>query len=184
MLDSSGTASYDVGHVVALLQILKGAGAELQDALMLSQADVLAWHGKFRMKLPFRKLQKLIASLPANMWFQQLHAFELLPPECNSILDLYLYDVNEHWRRIHNDWALKTSQHGFLSFSYARLQPMLLLFEQQASNFARGIGQQQRLGSVWDRYGAVLEQGFGLHSAGVLGFSYAHTVLPRVFAPC
>lgn len=143
---------------------MEDACAELQDALMLSEADVLAWQGSFRKLLPFRKLQKLIASLGVNVWFEQLHVHGLLPSDCHSIHDVYLYDVDEHWRQIHSDWALEASQHGFPPFSYARLRPMLSMFEQQVSSFAKDIGQQQRLSSVWGRYGAVLEQGFGLQS--------------------
>ena len=138
---------------------------------MLSEADVLAWRSKFAKPLPFRKLQKLILSLPVNIWFDQLLAHGLLPRGCHSIHDLYLYDVHEHWKQIHRDWALKTSSHGlFTSFSYARLQPLLSMFEKQSSSFAKGIGQQERLSSVWHRYGAMLEQGFGLQSTGDLPF--------------
>lgn len=141
--------------------------------MTLSESDLLQWQNLFTIQLPFRKLKKLMLSLPLNVWYKQLRVDGLLPAGCLGVRDLLLYDIDEHWKSIHSTWSLQTSMHGFSSFSYARLQHTIAMFKQVASSFVVGIDQQARLQDVWLRYGYVLEQGFGLQSAGTDYLMYA-----------
>ncbi len=134
---------------------------------MLSEADVLEWQGRFARQLPFRKLKKLITSLGVNMWYAQLHAHGFLPQACSSVRDLMVYDLDDLWEHINNDWSLRSSHQGFTAFSYAKMLPTVFMFRQQAEVLVGDIGQQEKLQDIWHRYGGVLEQGFGLQTPGM-----------------
>lgn len=142
--------------------------ANLQDAAMLSEADVWKWQRQFTKQLPYRKLKKLVLSLPVNLWYEQLHTSGMLPSDCQSVRDLILYETDEHWRQIHVAWSLKTSAGSWSNASYARMQPEVSVFKKHASSVVYNLGQEEKLQDIWHRYGAGMEVGFGLKSAGIL----------------
>ena len=135
---------------------------------MLSDEDVLSWQPRFKQKLPFRKLRKLLASVPLNMWWAQMHAHSFLPQGCQHLQDLLLCDADELCKLIHGNWALRTSTQGFLLLSYAKMVPSVLMFKQQIETLVGHMGQEEKLQDIWQRYGAVLNPGFGLQTLGIM----------------
>ena len=133
---------------------------------MLSRGDVLKWQDKFSVGLPFRKLLKVMQSLPLNIWMAQLHANGLVKPDMRSVRDLALCDMDELWREANKDWSLRTSNHFLARSSYARIVPSLAAFRSQAKKCIDSLSTDQKLQDIWNRYGAILQHGFGLRSAG------------------
>ena len=138
----------------------------VQDAVMLSRDDVVRWQDKFAVALPFRKLLKVIESLPLNMWVAQLHANGILSSEVRSVQDVVLCDIDELWRQAHSDWSLRHTSISFAASSYARMDTTLAAFRCQAEKHVGNWSTQQKLQDIWHRYGDVLQHGFGLRSAG------------------
>ena len=139
----------------------------MQDAVMLSRDGVLRWQDKFAVALPFRKLLKVVESLPLNMWIAQLHANGLLSPEVRSVRDIVLCDVDELWRQAHDEWSLRHTITGFAAAaSCAKRQTTLAGFRCQAEKHVGKWSTRQKLQDIWHRYGDVLQHGFGLRCAG------------------
>ena len=140
---------------------------------MLSDEDVLLWQPRFKQKLPFRKLRKLLASVPLNMWWAQMCVHSFLPQGSQHLRDFLLYNADELYKLLHGDWALRTSAQGFTFFSYAKMVPSVLMFKQQVETLVGHMGQKEKLQDIWQRYGAVLNQGFGLQTPGMVWYNSA-----------
>ena len=134
---------------------------------MLSQDDVLRWQDKFAEASPFRKLLKVVESLPLNMWVAQLRANGLLSPQVHSVRDVVLYDFDQLWRQAHDDWSLRHTAFSFNGYSYAKMNTTLPALRCQVEKYVGKWSTQQKLQDIWHRYGDVLQHGFGLRSAGM-----------------
>lgn len=134
---------------------------------MLSIAELSSWQDKFSMGLPFRKLLKVMHSLQLNIWMSHLSDTAILGSEVQSVRDLVLCDPVELWEQSKHDGSLYTDQCScFGSYSYASRKPTLAAFKSQVAKHIGTFSTQQKVQDVWHRYGAVLQEGFGMHSAG------------------
>ena len=127
---------------------------------------MLSWQDKFLVGLPFRKLLKIMQSLPVNLWMVQLRANGMLGSDVHSVRDLVLCGVDKLWQQVNRDWSLCLSGVPFASQSYARILPSWSAFKRQADKVLGSFSEKQKLQDVWHRYRTVLQDGFALRSAG------------------
>lgn len=130
----------------------------MQDLLTVPSTQVLDWEKEFAVKLPFRKLSRLMASLPCFVWWQRMKTNGLLPVGC-SMEDLVLYGSEAIWQQVST--VRLTYTHC------ARPVPTVASFEKQASKATAMVTEEHKLQLVWQRYEPTLVQVFGLRTAGI-----------------
>lgn len=125
------------------------------------QTQLQVWEDSFALKLPFRKLCKLLKSLPCNLLWLQLSNNNWLAGNC-CISDLLLYDSESVWKQLHAaDLTTNCSTHPLLSIS---------AFSQQAHEALEAITDSNKLQSIWSQYDTLLQKGLGLSTAGRSAF--------------
>lgn len=115
------------------------------------------WEDKFALKLPFRKLRKLLTSLPCNLQWIHLKANGWLQGSC-SVMDLMLYDSETTWELVHEAGLTST-------FGAKPLLPVSA-FAQQAQDAFGSVTEAERVQSIWCQHRVVLQRGLGLTTAG------------------
>ena len=124
---------------------------------MLPVSQLQLWEDQFAVKLPFRKLSKLLISLPCNVRWNRLKGNGWLPSSC-SVSDLMLYDNDDMWKQVH--------EASLTSIFTAKPLQCVSAFTQQAEKALGTLSDAQRLQHIWRDIGVVLHRGLGLSTAG------------------
>ena len=133
----------------------------MQDLMMVSTLQLHSWEEQFAVKVPFRKLCKVMASMPCNAWWTHLKANGWLPNSC-SVSDLMLYDTETVWQQVY-----EAGFRSFTSFS-GTSKPLLSVpaFIKQADEILGKASDSQKMRHLWQQYRAVLQTGLGLRTSG------------------
>ena len=129
----------------------------MQDLMMVPTLQLQSWEEEFAVKLPFRKLCRLMASLPCNAWWRHLKANAWLPNRC-SVSDLMLYDTETIWKKVH--------EAGFTNMFGSKPLLSVPAFVKQADEALGKSTKAQKVQHLWEQHRAVLQTGFGMQTSG------------------
>ena len=134
---------------------------------MVPNLQLQSWGEQFALKLPFRKLCKVMASLPCNALWRHLKASGWLPDGC-STSDLMLYDTETIWKQVH--------EAGFTSMFSAKPLLSVAQFIKHTDQALGESSDRQKLQHLWHQYGAVLHTGLGMRTPGAAQHDVAMSI--------